>query len=454
MIMDFLIKKAKYVHFVGIGGISMSGLAILTLKNKMRVSGSDIKDSDILNKLKKMGATIFFGHNSSNISNQDLVVYTGAIKQDNTEIIEAKRLGIPCIERSEYLGYISSRFLQTIAVAGTHGKTTTTSMISKCFLDAKLSPEIHLGGVVDFLKGSVKSGKKIFITEACEYRESFLKLKRDYAIILNIEADHLDYYKTIENMQASFLKFANKARILITSYELAQKYRFKTKDIITVSLNDKNATYCAKSLVSLKGGGYSFEVYRKGEFYYNFTLKILGKFNVYNALCVIAICDLFGISKVDIHQSLLTFKGVKRRLEYIGELNNLKVIHDYAHHPTEIKNVINGYREVFSGEVIVVFQPHTYSRTKDLLNGFVEVFSSYKIDKLILVPTYPARERKEDGISSNELAQILKGKRKYVYYMSLKKAKKYLFDYSHNSDTAVLILGAGDIENFARELIK
>ena len=454
MIMDFLIKKAKYIHFIGIGGISMSGLATLTLKKKIKVSGSDVKDSDVLHKLKNLGATIFIGHKASNISYQDLVVFTGAIKKDNAEMVEAKKLGIPCIERSEYLGYLSSKFQVAIAVAGTHGKTTTTAMLSKCFLDAKLCPEIHLGGCVDFLKGSVKSGKNIFITEACEYRESFLKLKRNYAVILNMEADHLDYYKTFKSMQSSFVKFANRSNTLITSCEIANKYKFKCSRVLTISLNDSTANYCAKNLILSKNGGYSFEVYKNGTFFYNFTLKILGKFNVYNALSVIAICDEFNINKVNIYQSLLTFKGVKRRLEYIGELNNLKVIHDYAHHPTEIENVLNGFRDVFSGELIVVFQPHTYSRTKDLLNEFVKVLSSNIIDKLILVPTYPAREKKEDGVSASELAQVLKKKRQHIYYMSLKKAKKFLCDYSNASNIAVLVLGAGDIETFARDLIK
>ena len=454
MINNFIIKNVKYIHFVGIGGISMSGLAMLSLKRHIKVSGSDLTDSATLKKLKDMGAKISINHSSKNISGQDLVVYSGAIKSDNPELVEAKKQNIPCIERSEYLGFWSEKFAKSIAVGGTHGKTTTTSMLAKCFIDAKLKPEVHLGGEVDFLKGSVRAGEKIFITEACEYRKSFLKLKRDYAILLNMEADHLDYYKTMQNLQNSFLQFANKANILVTSYELFTKYKFKS-NVITVSLNNEKAIYYAKNINLIgNAGGHSFEVYKNGQFYYNFAINVLGEFNVFNALCVIAMCDIFGIEKSSIYNSLLSFKGAKRRFENLGNLNNAKVIHDYAHHPTEISKVINAFRSYFKGELVVLFQPHTYSRTKDLLNEFIVALSSPMIDTLIMLPTYPAREKPKDGISAFELSKHIKQKRKNCFYMTPKKASKYLYEQSQNNNIAYLILGAGDIEQFARKLIK
>lgn len=452
MIKDYFIKNAKYIHFIGVGGISMSGLATIMLKNKIKVSGSDIQASAITDKLKKQGANIYLTHNESNVKSQDLVVYSGAIKEDNVEILKAKQLGIPCIERSEFLGYVSSKYKTSIAVGGTHGKTTTTAMLAKCFLENKSNPTIHLGGEVDFLKGSVRAGKDIFITEACEYRKSFLSLKKDYAILLNIEADHLDYYETMENLQNAFIKFANKSKILITSYELHKTFEFKNEKVITVSLNDKKANYYIKNLSLLNCGGHCFEVYKNGQFYYNFALNVIGEFNVFNALCVIALCDEFGIDKSVVHKALISFNGAKRRFEHIGLLNNAQLIHDYAHHPTEINKVILGFRSFYKGELIVVFQPHTYSRTKDLLNDFVTVLSSTLIDKLIILPTYSAREKMEQGLSGKQLQEQILPHKKECCYMSTKKAKKYLIEKSYADNVAILLLGAGDIENFARNL--
>ncbi|MGN1227642.1 MAG: UDP-N-acetylmuramate--L-alanine ligase, partial [Christensenellales bacterium] len=332
--------------------------------------------------------------------------------------------------------------------------TTTTAMLAKCFIDAKLNPAVHLGGEVEFLKGSVRNGKNIFISEACEYRKSFLTLKRDYAILLNMEADHLDYYKSIENLQNAFIKFGEKANVLITSYELNQICNFKNKKVITVSLYNKNANFYIKNLSLLNCGGHCFEVYKNGEFYYNFTLNVIGEFNVYNALCVIALCDDFNIDKSVIHKALITFSGVKRRFEHLGLLNNAQVIHDYAHHPTEINKVVLGFRSFYKGELVVVFQPHTYSRTKDLLKDFVTILSSTLIDTLIVLPTYPAREKQEQGLSGKQLLDEIKIHKKECYYMSFKKAEKFLKEKSYSNNIAILILGAGDVENFARNLTK
>ena len=456
MIKDYLIKNAKYIHFIGIGGISMSGLATLMMKMKIKVSGSDLVETHITRGLRKKGAKVFIGHSESNIKSQDLVVYSGAIKADNEELVKAKALGIACVERSEFLGYVSKLFKVAIAVGGSHGKTTTSSMLSKCLIDVGLNPCVHLGGEVDFLGGSVRacSGKGLFISEACEYRKSFLYLKRDYAILLNMEADHLDYYKTMENLNNAFLKFANGAEVLVTAYELNELHHFKSGKVVTVSLYNEKADFMIKNLSLLNCGGHCFEVYKRGEFYYNFTINVIGEFNVFNALCVIALCDELGVEKAVIHNALLSFKGARRRFEHLGMLNNAQVIIDYAHHPTEIAKVVAGFRSFFKGELVVLFQPHTYSRTKDLLKGFVRVFSDCAIDTLIILPTYPAREKPEQGLSGKQLQEeIAKAGVRACYYMSFKKAKSYLLDKSLADNVSFLILGAGDVEDFARALV-
>lgn len=457
MIKDYLIKNAKNIHFIGIGGISMSGLATLMLKMKVKVSGSDLTETHITQRLRKLGARVFIGHSEDNIKIQDLVVYSGAIKSDNEELVKARALGLPCVERSEFLGYVSKLFNNAIAVGGSHGKTTTSSMLAKCLIDAGKNPCVHLGGEVDFLGGSVRAclGKGLFVSEACEYRKSFLYLKRDYAILLNMEADHLDYYKSMQNLVKAFLKFASGVKVLVTSYELNEIHHFKSDKVVTVSLYNCKADFTVKNITQLNCGGYCFEVYKKGEFYYNFTINVIGEFNVYNAVCVIALCDALKIEKSVIHKALLSFKGARRRFEHLGMLNNAQVIIDYAHHPTEIAKVVAGFRSYFKGELIVLFQPHTYSRTKDLLKEFVEVFSSKQIDKLIILPTYPAREKPEQGLSGKQLQEAIENEGGVkCHYMGLKKAKAFLIKKSFADNVSFLILGAGDVEDFARGLIK
>lgn len=454
MINDYFIKNAKFIHFIGIGGISMSGLALLALNGKIQVSGSDIKSSATIKKLKKLGAKIFLSHSEGNVKGQDLVVFSGAIKPDNVELVKAKELGVPCIERSVYLGYVSRQYKTSIAVAGTHGKTTTTAMVAKCFIDALLNPSVHLGGEVEFLDGSVRTGANYFISEACEYRKSFLKVKKDYSILLNIEADHLDYYKTIANLHNAFKKFASTSTNLITPYELAKKYHFTNSNVTTVSLTNENANYFVKNIQLLACGGHSFEVYKDGNFYYNFTLNLIGEFNVLNSLCVIALCDAIGIDKLSIYQALLTFKGVKRRFENLGCVNNAQVIHDYAHHPTEIQKVVAGFRAFYKGELIVVFEPHTYSRTKALIKEFTEVLSSDKIDKVIILPTYSARESKQDGLTGKDLANEIAKIKKTCSYMSVGTARKNLLEKSFSANTAILFVGAGSIGNFAHSFVE
>lgn len=456
MIKEYLIKNAKFIHFIGIGGISMSGLATLMLKRNVKVSGSDLSATHITTMLQKKGASVTIGHNASAINGQDLVVYSGAIKLDNAELVQAKAQHIPCVERSEFLGYVSKLYTNAIAVAGTHGKTTTTAMLSKCLIDAKLNPCVHLGGEIDFLNGTStrpSTSKAYFVSEACEYRKSFLYLKRDYAILLNIEPDHLDYYKTAENLNRAFLKFAGGVKTLVTSAELNKLWHFNCGRVITVSLCDESANFTIKNLSILKTGGHCFEVYKNGKFFYNFTIRVIGEFNVFNALCVVALCDDLGIDKPTIHNALLSFGGVKRRFEHIGTLNNAQVILDYAHHPTEISKVVAGFRGVFGGELVVIFQPHTYSRTKDLLGGFVNALSSNLIDATIILPTYPAREKPEQGLSGKQLQQKIAEINKNSHYMSPKKAKNILIQKSLSENVAFLFLGAGDIETFARNLV-
>ena len=420
-------------HFIGICGISMSALAVHLSHTGNVVQGSDIKPNEIADVLKSENIKVFTGHNGENIKGCDIVVYNFAIEQSNPEIIYAKKHNIKIISRAELLADISRQYKNVIAVAGSHGKTTTTAMLYSCLKSAMLNPSLHIGGIIQGEKvGFIEGKDEYFVTEACEYHDSFLLLKANIGIILNIEPEHLDYFKTYENELKSYQKFASNSTITII-----------TKDFYGINIPKVNIF--AKNINSSEHGQ-SFDVFIDNMFYMYIDLNAYGKYNVDNALSVIATCKLLGIDKKYIYGGLKNFKCIKRRFEIIKKSPKL-IVHDYAHHPTQIKDTLLTFKEHCKGnKILVVFQPHTYSRTKAFFNEFLNCFKV--ANKVFIIKTYPAREKHDKTASGYMLYKKLKDRQKCQYFASFKRAKKAIEKEVKNGYN-VLILGAGDIDKLA-----
>ncbi|WP_194191916.1 UDP-N-acetylmuramate--L-alanine ligase [Clostridium chrysemydis] len=449
MSFDFLNDKNKKVHFIGIGGISMSGLAAVLLNNGFKVSGSDSKESAITNNLKDKGAEIYIGHNSDNLKDVDLVVYTAAIPSDNPEIVKAKEDSITLMDRAEFLGLIMKGHKYNVAVAGTHGKTTCTSMITNITLEADLDPTILVGGELDVIGGNYRIGQsEYFVTEACEYKESFLKFFPYVGIILNIDADHLDYYRDLDHITETFKKFSK--LIPKDGYLIGYNEDPNVKDILnhadcnTISYGfDDNSDVWAKNISYNNKGCATFTVVRGSEELFEVTLEMPGTHNILNALSTISVGLIFDISYEKIAEGLKECKGAHKRFEYKGERNGITVIDDYAHHPVEIKATLNTAKKIPHGKTYCVFQPHTYTRTKTLFNEFTEAF--FDCDELILMDIYAAREKDTGLVSSDELGEAIREKGvKCTNVHSHKEAVEYL-NKKLNKNDMLLTVGAGDV---------
>jgi UDP-N-acetylmuramate--alanine ligase len=446
---DFIKHKAKKIHFIGIGGISMSGLAAVLLNSGFKVSGSDFKNSPIVEKLKASGAEIYIGHKRENIKDVDLVVYTAAIPSDNPELLEAIEKNITLMDRAEFLGEIMKGHKYNVAISGTHGKTTCTSMLSHITLAGNLDPTILVGGELDAIGGNFRIGNsEYFLTEACEYKRSFLKFFPYVGIILNIDADHLDYYKDIDEIADTFLKFAN----LIPSdgYLVGYADDFRVKEILSKA-NCNTLSYgfsdvsdvTAKNIVFNKNGCATFDVYKGNENLFTLTLNVPGKHNILNALASICVSLIFNISNDSIIDGLSNCKGAHKRFEYKGELNGVTVIDDYAHHPTEIEATLSTAKQINHNKTYCIFQPHTYTRTKALFDEFTECFND--TDELILMDIYAAREKNTGLVSSDELGDAIRKKGiKCTNVHSHDEALNYIKSKLVSGDL-LLTVGAGDV---------
>lgn len=456
MIFDKIFPPAT-VHMIGIGGISMSGLAEI-LKNKgYNVKGSDMNDSDIVKKLRNSGIPVIIGHNTDNIGDADVVIFTAAVKKDNPEYIEAQRKGILLVERSVLLGEITRMYSETIAVAGTHGKTTTTSMISAAFLEDIKDPTISVGGELNIINGNYKIGNSdYFITEACEYVESFLEFSPKVAVILNIEEDHLDYYRDIEHIKSAFYKF--KSKLPKDGYAVLNADDKNSKELITDLQHNKitfgienEADYSAKNIV-FERELTSYDLYVKGKYEDKVELKVPGIHNVYNSLACIAVCDIYSLDRENVLSALYKFGGAKRRFEKKGEFNGAEIYDDYAHHPSEIKATLLAAKEKHPNKVICVFQPHTYTRTKSLLNEFSEAF--YNADDVIITDIYAAREKDTGEISSKDLVEKIEGTSKNaIYVKSFDEIEEILAEKLQPGDL-FLTIGAGDVYKIGEKIIE
>lgn len=450
--------KPIHIHFIGIGGISMSGLAEILLKEGFKISGSDTKESDMTIRLESLGAHIFIGQRSSNIMpNIDLVVYTAAIHEDNPEFKAVLEHNIPTMSRAMLLGQIMSNYKNAIAVSGTHGKTTTTSMVSHILLQASMDPTITVGGILNAISGNIRVGKsEVFVTEACEYTNSFLEFNPKISIILNIEEDHLDFFSGIEEIKESFKLFAQKLPsdgLLIINGDM-DCVPYISKDlvcpIITFGINPENQ-YSPTNITYDQIGNAHFDLVIDGVPSGHIDLSVSGLHNVSNALSAIAVAKELGVSFEDIQKGLLSFCGTKRRFEYKGELGGITIIDDYAHHPTEIEATLTSARKYPHKEIWCVFQPHTYTRTKAFLKDFAKSLSL--CDHVILTDIYAAREANTGEIHSKDLLRELK---EYdvdsQYFDSFNEVENYLLSHCEKNDL-LITMGAGDVVSIGEKLL-
>lgn len=444
-----LSKNIKTVHFIGIGGISMSGLAQILLTRGYKVQGSDIQYSSLIEKLEKNGAVVNIPHNAANVHGADLVIYTSAVKDDNPEIIEAKKLNIPLMDRATLLGEVMKEYSYRIAVAGCHGKTTSTSMISIIFKNAGLDPTILLGGELDSIGGNVRIGDgQYFITEACEYMENFLKFYPFYGVILNIDEDHLDYFKDIEHIKETFIKFVKLIpqegclAVCADNKNAMDVIPYAKCSIVTFGI-DNDADYMAKDIEFNDLGHPSFKVYKKGQCIGSCKLQIPGQHNILNALSAYAVSDFFGISSDVVSKSLMEFKGTHRRFDILGTVNNITVVDDYAHHPTEVKATLAAAKKFPHNKLWCIFQPHTYTRTKLLFNEFASSFID--ADYVIITDIYAAREKDTGEIHSKDLVEEANRiKNNAIYMKEFHDIAEYVSKNAKAGDM-VLTVGAGSI---------
>lgn len=450
----------KHIHLIGIGGISMSAIAETLHNWNYKVTGSDLNKSEITDNLNKHGITTVIGHDLENAKIADLIVYTAAVSDTDPEILIAKENNIPIIGRGTFVGYLTKLYNEAICISGTHGKTTTTSMISTCFIDAKKDPSIEVGAILDSIGGNYRVGNsEYFILESCEYKGNFLKFFPNTAIILNIDNDHLDYYKTFENVVKAFYDFANivepEGLVIVNGDD---KNCYALKDIvkskfISYGIENKNCNFIAKNISFDENGFAKFDVYKNSEFYESFELSVAGKHNVLNALACICTCDYYSISKDIIKVSLKKFTGAERRLEFKGKINNtVSVFDDYAHHPTEIKATSNAVKNKKYNESWVIFQPHTYSRTKNHLNDFAD--SLLEFDNIVILDIYAARETNTFDISSKDLVEKINSKgKKAVYMPDFNEVVSYIKENIKDNDI-VITLGAGTVTQIGPMLLK
>lgn len=448
-----------HVHFIGIGGISMSGLAEVLLEEGFTVSGSDNKPSPLTEKLEAAGVSVFYGQKASNIiEGIDAVIFTAAIHEDNEEYQEAARRGIPMLTRAQFLGQLMTNYEMPIAVSGTHGKTTTTSMLSHILLEAQADPTISVGGILSAIGGNIRVGhSEIFLTEACEYTNSFLEFFPKIGIILNIDEDHLDFFKDLADIRRSFRKFAE---LIPADGYLVINGEIEDLDEITGNLPCKVVTYGMDSRMDYSAanisydefGRVSFDFLKKGDFVEGISLSVNGDHNVSNSLSALAAADILGIPADVSGRGLNEFGGTKRRFEYKGEVNGITVIDDYAHHPTEIKAALKAAESYPHREMWCVFQPHTYSRTKALFRDFTDAL--LLADHIVLADIYAARETDTLGVTSEALAEELREKGADAYYLpTFEEIERFCLENCQKGDM-LITMGAGDVVNIGEALLK
>lgn len=457
------------VHFIGIGGISMSGIAELFLDKGFRVSGSDLHESAVTKRLESLGIKVYYSQVSENITPDiGLVVYTAAIHEDNPEFMRVKELGIPMLDRADCLGQIMSHYKNAVAVAGTHGKTTTTSMLSYVYLAADLDPTISVGGILSGIHGNMRLGRsENFIMEACEYANSFLSFTPTTAIVLNVEAEHLDFFGTLENERHSFTKFIDllpENGLLVINNEIADlNALIQNKNIRVVQyglrpVGGKAPDYTAANITYNELGFAHYELIVRGENKGLIELSVTGEHNVLNSLAVIAASlepsTIYkeGIALDRVKEGLKNYTGTERRFQYKGERDGYTIVDDYAHHPTEIRATLEAAKRVKHNRLIVAFQPHLYSRTKTFLHEFAEVLSM--ADIVVFAEIYAAREENPGDISSDNIREIMsKNGHEAYFFKTFDEVENFLIHTCKPGDL-LITMGAGDIVKVGENMLR
>lgn len=452
------LNNYKHIFMIGIGGISMSGIAEILVSWGYHVSGSDANESKQTAYLMKNGLDVKIGHNKDNITDDvDLVVYSAAIKKENPEYQEALNRNITLIERGAFLGELTRLFPNTIGIAGTHGKTTTTSMVASAFLEANLDPTIQVGAYLQRIDGNYRVGKSdTFIIEACEYCDSYLSFHQKSAIVLNIDNDHLDYFKNIDNILKSFqtyVSFLPEDGYLVLNHDdvlVKTLEDYTNAKVITVGKDNADWTY---NNITYDEEGYpTFDVYFHEKYIEKITLSVTGEYNILNALCCIALCYAYNIDIEHIKNALKTFAGAARRMEYKGEFHGARVYDDYGHHPTEVSKTSQGLHKKQFHESWVIFEAHTFSRLKAHLDSFADSLSDF--DHIILTDIYAARETNTYEITVEDLIEKLAQNGKIAIHISdFNDIKKHLED-NVTKDDIILTLGAGNVTKLADLLVK
>lgn len=450
-------KKYKHVHFIGIGGISMSGLAEILNKYGYKVTGSDSKQSDTTDKLKSHGIDVIIGQKKENIKGADLIVYTDAISLDNEELAQAIKTKVDLIDRASFLGALMENYKVSIAISGTHGKTTTTSMVAEIIKNLPTEPTIIVGGKLDDINGNVLVGKEeMILTEACEYKANVLKYFPTTALVLNIDEDHLDYFDNIDHIINTFKGYGDnlgKDDKLILNIDDENTRNLLERDntqIITIAV-DRYADYRAKNIEFNDLGYPQYDLYYKDKYIDKVILSIMGVHNVYNSLGAIAAAHENNISFKEAIDGIHNYHGVHRRLEYKGNYKGALVMDDYAHHPTEIKASLNALRKGCKKNLYCIFQPHTYTRTKLLLDSFSKSFS--QTDYTIITDIYAAREKDYGDIHSKTLVDAINNNGDSAFYMeTFDEIVKFLQDNLRPNDM-VVTMGAGDVYKIGQMLL-
>ena len=456
-----MFRATKHIHFIGIGGIGMSGMAELLFRLGYHISGSDKESSDRTSHLSSIGIDIFIKHNKKNILGADVVVYSSAIKNDNDEIINAQKKNIPVIRRAELLGELLKVKKTSIAIAGTHGKTTTSSMLGLILLEAKLEPTLVIGGIVNkFNTNTISGSGDIIVVEADEFDRTFLSLKPTISVINNLDLEHLDCYKNLNDLQSAFIQFANSVPFyglisLCIDFKNVRSILKKIKRPFITFGTQKEAFVRAEKIKYSKLSS-SFRLYQNNNFLGNIVLNMPGKHNVLNALASISIALELNINIKTIKKALKSYSGVRRRFELKYKTsNNVSIIDDYAHHPSEVEATINAAKIGWGNKVLSIFQPHLFSRTRDFYKEFAKSFM--KSDIVIITDIYPAREKPIKGVSSQLIvSELLRLGHNNVHYIADPLSLPLFIKKLALQDDIILIMGAGNIwricDNIYREI--
>ncbi len=449
---DKLIDSVKKIHMIGIGGAGMCPLAEILLKKGYELTGSDNNRTDTLARVESLGIPVTVGHNPENVHGAEIVIHSAAIMKDNPELIEAARLGIPVMERSYLLGAVTRKFDNVIGVCGTHGKTTVTSMITQILQDANLSPSAVIGGKLPLIGANgICGNSETLVCESCEYVDTFLKESPDIAVLLNIDQDHMEYFKTVERLIASFRQFINSATncAIVNGDDERSMIAASGIDIPVITVGESETNdYYAKNIAMFQGGFYEFDLYHGNEMLTHITLNCPGRHNVFNAVAAAAAAMKSGATPTDVQYGLSRFGGACRRFEILGRPHGITIADDYAHHPKELEVTLNTAKSMGFKHVYAVFQPFTFSRTAMLLDDFARVLSI--ADTVVLSQIMGSREVNTYGIQVSQLAEKINGS---VYFDTFEQIADYIVENASDGDL-VITLGCGDIYKAAKIMIK